>query len=344
MDEPSSRRRPTVEDLVRVSGVSRSSVFRYLGGKSLRPAIKEAIETAMRRLGYPLAGTEAARPFELLISISTNYGSFPGYGEVVEGIMARAGELGVHVRLVGGQAARAEGLDWLPPAVEGRPRGVVILGKTIQEEEAEAALLASRGIPLVLINRMIDAPGISYVSADFVAAAAEAVGHLLDSGRRRIALWEDNVRISRVQGQKVEGYRRAYTVRNLPLPEGIYANRDTEDLETAARRLLEGPQRPDAWFAMDDQAAMRVIRLAHDLGLKVPGDLAVVGMNDIEASSLARPSISSVKIPFFDAGWTAVDVLARLISRPMETAIRVILAHGLVTRESSQGGRKEKEK
>ncbi|HEY9054674.1 MAG TPA: LacI family DNA-binding transcriptional regulator [Rectinemataceae bacterium] len=333
MDQPAFRKRPTIDDVVRLSGVSRSSVFRYLSGKTLRPALSSAIETAMRRLGYPLVDSETDQAFELAISASLSFGSFRGYGEVVEGIIARAMERGVHVTL--SPALGNMDIKGNPPVFPAERRGIVIIGKSMEEEEAEARDLSAQGIPFVLVNRIPDDPSWSFVSADFRAAAREAVNHLLSLGRRRIALWDDGSRYSRVQRDKRRGYDEALQAAGIQQDSGILSSRDIEELDQAVARILHSDQPPDAWFAMDDRAAMQVIRMAHDAGLRVPEDLAVIGMNDTEASSLSRPSVSSVRIPFFEAGWTAVDILGRLIERPMEASVRVILNHQLVVRESS---------
>ncbi len=333
MDQPALRKRATIDDVVRLSGVSRSSVFRYLGGKTLRPALSSAIETAMRRLGYPLVEQAAGHAFELAISASLSFGSFRGYAEVVEGIIARAVEKGVHVTL--SPALGNMDIKGNPPVFPAERRGIVIVGKSMEEEEAEARELSAQGIPFLLVNRMTDEPAWSFVSADFRAAARDAVEHLIGLGRRRIALWDDGSRYSRVQRDKRRGYEEALSAAGISPDPRLLSSRDTEELPVALGRMLRASPAPDAWFAMDDRVAMQVIRAAHDAGLRVPDDLAVIGMNDTEASSFSRPSVSSVRIPFFEAGWSAVDILGRLMERPVEASLRVVLKHKLVVRESS---------
>jgi LacI family transcriptional regulator len=335
MDQTAARKRATIEDIVKLSGVSRSSVFRYLSGKTLRPALSSAIETAMRRLGYPVTSQPDSRAFELSISTSPAFGGFRGYAEVVEGIIARAVEKGVHVTLNHGLGF--EEIKGNPPAYPAERRGVVIIGKSMAEEEAEARELSAQGLPFLFVNRVLDEAGYSYVSADFREAAMQATVHLLDLGRRRVAMWDDGSEQSRVQRDKKRGFFAAFGAAGLePQPELLCSKIDGS-IEAEATRILSAANPPDAWFAMDDRAAMRVIRVAHDLGISVPEDLAVIGMNDIEVASLSRPSVSSVRIPFFEAGWSAVDVLGRLIERPVEASIRILLSHRLIARESSLG-------
>jgi DNA-binding LacI/PurR family transcriptional regulator len=336
MDSMLRRDRGTIEDVVRLSGVSRSSVFRYLSGKSLRPAIRDAVEAAMSRSGYSPGAfqptAQSAAGFEILVSSSSALGGFRGYAEVVEGVMARAGEMGIGVRLSAGDGGRA--VD----AASGERTVVVILGKSISEEESEIRELRKRGIPFVLVNRRIeelDGLPVNYASADFRAAAAEAVGHLLDRGRRRVALWDDGSAFYRVAREKLEGWRSAYATRGLAAPEELLARRSAEGLEEAAPRLFA--LKADAWFAMDDEAALRAIRAASARGLRVPEDLAVASVNDSEAARLSHPSVTSVRIPFFEAGRSAADILARVVERSSETSVRILLGHTLMLRETSPG-------
>jgi DNA-binding LacI/PurR family transcriptional regulator len=142
-----------------------------------------------------------------------------------------------------------------------------------------------------------------------------------------------------VAREKLEGWRAAFAARGLRSPEELIARRSEESLESAVGRLLGGREggveRPDAWFAMDDETALRAMRKASELGLSVPKDLSFASVNDSEAACLAHPSLTSARIPFFEAGRSAVDLLARLFERSAESSIRVILGHKLMIRESS---------
>lgn len=341
MELPKARRRATIEDVVELSGVSRSSIFRYLSGKRLKPELQEAVDMALRRTGYILEKEAEPSSQEILLSSPSASGGFRGYADIVEGVMTRAAEKGIRVRLGGRLGDRnkrtpaGSGAELLA-AAEGSS-GAIILGTTIIEEEADVRALQERGVPFVLVNRIFEDGGISYVSPDFEAAAAEVVGHLIGLGRRRIALWDDGSEHFRMQRDKLSGYLKAHASAGLEAPRELIFHRDAESIESVATRALAAATPPDAWFAMDDQAAMRVIRVARNRGLRVPEDLAVAGMNDIETASFAHPSITSVSLPFYEAGRTAVDVMARLACRPIESSIRIILAHRLVIRESTAG-------
>jgi hypothetical protein len=112
-----------------------------------------SVETAMRRLGYLSTDDTEKTAFEIFLSTSSQFGSFRGYAEVVEGIVARAVDVGGNVRF--GPGSGFEEGKGLPERTSNQRIGVVILGKSIEEEEKEVAYLRRQGF-LSLGNRMMD--------------------------------------------------------------------------------------------------------------------------------------------------------------------------------------------
>jgi DNA-binding LacI/PurR family transcriptional regulator len=311
----------SVDDLVQSSGYSRSTVFRFLAGKQVRPSAREAILEAAREIGYPLVKPASRDDAAILLSVPPGFEGFRGFAEAVEGVMRRAGEAGVPVIFDEAHAA-------------GRRLGVIILGKGMREEDAERRANAGTGIPCVLVNRIVDDDDASWVSVDFRAAAADAVERLWSAGCRRIACWAD-AENRRVDLHKIEGLRRAAEARGLSV--SILTPADG-DLEKIASSLLTTVERPDGWLAPSDEIAMRVIRVAVSLGLRVPEDLSVIGMNDVEGAAYFSPSITSVHVPFRACGSAAVDAVIRLLDQPIERSVKILMSHRLVERESCAPG------
>lgn len=309
-----------IEDIVAASGISRSTVFRYYAGKPVRPAASAAIERAVASLSSP-AASRLPGEREILVSLPPSYGSFRGYSEILDGLFARARELGLAVRI----ESRKPGSF--------RPAGVAVIGKRIAEEEAEAGFWREAGVPCVFVNRVFEEADRSWVSADCRAAGRDAVAHLIGQGCARIATWIDE--LSRVSRDKLRGYRDALEEAGLAFDPGLVVDPEASSLEEAFALLMGLDAPPDGWFAPDDEIALRVIALAAARGIAVPRELAVVGMNDSSAAPSLSPALSSVRLPFREMGEATVDALLRLIERPAERSVRILLGHGLAARDSS---------
>ena len=312
-----------IDHIVQASGVSRSTVFRYFAGREIRPAAAAAIDRALSVLS---SRTDSApgRSREFLVSIVPTYTRFRGYAEVLEGILERAYESGVSIRIGGHQKAG-------PP-----PQGVVMIGKNLIDEDLESAGWKALGVPCVMVNRMPEEADRSWVSVDCREAARQAVRHLLDQGCRRVAVWNDER--SRVSRDKQRGYRDALGAAGLGLDPTLILDPAQVTLDQGFAQVMALALPPDGWFSPDDEIAIQVVSLATARGLSVPRDLAVIGMNDISTAAHTVPSLSSVRLPFREMGQGTVEALLRLVEHPRERSVRILLNHELVIRDSSSRG------
>ncbi len=306
----------SIHELVRASGYSRSTVCRFLAGKTIRPAARAAILEAAAETGYPL-GTTPRTDAAILASLPPAFEGFRGYADAVEGIMRRAGELGLPVLFDEAHAAD-------------RRLAVIVLGKGMEEEDTERRERAVAGTPCVLVNRLLDDAEASWVSVDFRSAAAAAVERLCAAGCVRLACWAD-AENRRVEMHKLDGFRSAAAAAGV---KALALSPSDGTLEDAAIAVLGSGGRPDGWLAPSDEVAMRVIRIAGALGLRVPEDLSVIGMNDVEGAAYFSPSITSVHVPFRACGSAAVDCALRLLDQPIERSVKIVMQHRIVERES----------
>ncbi|WP_246074344.1 LacI family DNA-binding transcriptional regulator [Nonomuraea terrae] len=155
--------------------------------------------------------------------------------------------------------------------------------------------LAATGLPMVVLSNDSGLEGCDVVRTPEVEASAEAVEHLLAGGRRRIAF----------MGHRHEVYRDRPTGRLLGYTTALERHGADQRIVTAgaddrvaayqtATDLLSSPERPDAIFAASDRAAISAIWAARDLGLSVPGDVAIVGVGNIDEGLITKPQLSTV--------------------------------------------------
>ncbi len=223
----------TIDDLVRISGYSRSTVFRFLAGNQIRPAARDAIRTAVQQTGFGFMQAIPPRDdIVIILSVPENFAGFRGYADAVEGLMSRSAALGIPV-------------VFKETAITDKRTGTIILGKGIVEEDEERRRLEAEGKPCVLVNRLVDDKGASWASADFRQAASDGVHRLASAGCLRIGCWAGTEN-HRVDMQKKEGFLLAAQEENIT---PVFLDGDAEVLETAVARTLSSEERPDGWLA-----------------------------------------------------------------------------------------------
>jgi len=322
------------DDLVTLSGVSRSTLFRFLRGGTVRPPAKEAILSAMRQLDMPYEPVQIHKGKTLQISVRHDFRSFKGYGQAIAGFMARAEAQGFQVNLRTGNL-----LDPENPASAKRKHlvksdGVLIIGMTRDEEDYEIRCYREAGIPHVFVNRNFEDPSVSWVACNLRLAARDATDHLLDLGHAAIGTWGLTAE-SRLDADKRKGFIEAFAARGMAVDETVCLDMHTHgDMETAVQKLMDEKKMPGAWFCCSDEHALRLYKLARSNGIRIPEDLAVVSMDDAETSEYLTPALTTIRMPFQREGAIAFDILTQLMKNPEEESVRILLKHRLIVRES----------
>jgi LacI family transcriptional regulator len=215
---------------------------------------------------------------------------------------------------------------------EQRVRGLLIT--PVGDVEARLARLRLRGIPAVLVDRAAAGDALGSVSVDDVAGGRLAIEHLLATGRRRIAFLGGPLAMPQV-ADRLEGARRAVAenpgARLEIIPLSALTTREGREVgERIVARLPE--DRPDAIFAANDLVAVGVLQgLMLAGGIRLPGEIAVIGYDDIDFASVALVPLSSIRQPTGTIGRTAVRMLLGIESGPGP----VVFQPELVVREST---------
>lgn len=321
------------DDLISLSGVSRSTIFRFLGGGSVRPQTRSAILSAMQQLNMSHEEHSAHKGNILQISVRRDFRAFKGYGLAIARFMSRAEAFGFQVNLRAGNLLDDDSYGKANKKQGKNPSGVLILGMTIEEEEFEIQCFREAGIPHVFVNRVFDDPEVSWVSCNLRLAAKEAVDHLLDLGHRNIGTW-GVTHSSRIDRDKRNGFIDAFAKRGLDIPPHCLNMHNDGDLEVAVQNLIDKKELPHAWFCCSDEHAMRFIKVARTNNIRIPEDIAIVSMDDTESSEFLNPALTTIRMPFQNEGAVAFDVLRHLMENPEQQSERIILRHSLIVRES----------
>jgi DNA-binding LacI/PurR family transcriptional regulator len=194
------------------------------------------------------------------------------------------------------------------------------------------------GLPLVLIDASGDYPEVASVDNDDRDAARIGVEHLIRLGHRAIGFV--GAPLATPFGREVwQGYLAAMTDADLTIDPRLLvtSNFTVEGAMAATNQLLDLVRLPTAIFAVSDEMAIGVMRAAQRRGIAIPGDLAVVGMDDIHMGALLTPPLTTVRIDRYALGQQATDMLIGMIRQTYTGSRKITLAPQLVIRASCGG-------
>lgn len=320
------------DEIIEKSGVSRSTVFRFFRGDNVRPELRKSIIKAMDDLGYSTKEF-CLQNVVLEISVAKDFEKFKGFTEVIQGITERAESRHVTIQLVirTGDQIKKDYHKWNENS---NTKGIIIIGKDLENEKIEAQCLRDNKLPHVFVNRIIDEPGISYVAVNLRKAAYDLVDCLIKKGHRRIATLA-YPSILRIDRDKIEGYDDAFRKNGLEHDEKykfILNKGDSSD--DAIDKILNMKDKPTAFFGICDSYAMEFINKSHEKGLRIPEDIAVAGMDNLDIAQYFKPALTTVQTPFRKLGILAVDHLLQIITEDIGS-IKTVVNHSLFVREST---------
>jgi len=199
--------------------------------------------------------------------------------------------------------------------------------------------LVTAGVPLVLLDRAVVGVAADSVLVRNVAGARAAVAHLAGLGHRRIGVVSDSPDITS-SAERIQGYRQALRAAGIAPEPGLISigGPTRDDGEAAALRLLDRPDRPTAVFTANNFMTVGALRAARSLALRIPEDVALVGFDDLDWTTLVQPPVTVVRQPVADLGRVAGERLLRRLDGDAGPPKRIRLDANLIVRGSCGAG------
>ncbi|MCG8337328.1 MAG: LacI family transcriptional regulator [Proteobacteria bacterium] len=329
----------TMKDVARESGVSLATVSRALRNPDLVSVetierIKEAVENTQYEYTKSIPANGATLPVIGVIVPST---ICFGFAETIMGIQEASLEKGF-AHIVGctnydNQTERA----LLEKFQQSRVAGLILTGFSLSNESLIREIIRS-GVPTCVIWENSSDAEISYVGFDNFKAVYNLANHLISLGHRQIGILCGPFSKSDRPYRRLNGYRTALEEHAIVYDQRLVYEGDPtmEEGKKGMKQIMSLPDPPTAVLAAADVLALGALITANKMGLRIPNDVSIVGMDDIPYSEYCIPPLTTAHVPAYDMGYKSVEVIARNLNAKEPKVVHKCLDAPIVFRESTQ--------
>ncbi|MDR7252884.1 LacI family transcriptional regulator [Nocardioides sp. BE266] len=335
-------RAASVKDVAARAGVSLGTVSNVLNRPDrVSPETRGRVEQAMRDLGF--VRNESARQLRAGRSRTLAYVVLdvrnPFFTDVAEGAERAAEESDLSLFLCHSDNRASREADYLAHLVEQRVQGILVT--PVDPAAPGLAEVRRNGTPLVIVDRTREDDKFCSVAVDDVLGGRLAVEHLVERGHTRVAFIGGPDSIGQVR-DRLAGARRAWADAGLPPDQLVVvptSGLTVVEGRSAGERVmgLAARRRPTAAFCANDLLALGLLQQLSTAGLAVPGDLAIVGYDDIDYAGAAAVPLTSVRQPRQELGRRAAELVMDEADNPDHLHQQLVFTPELVARRSTLG-------
>ncbi|MCI2256672.1 LacI family transcriptional regulator [Domibacillus sp. PGB-M46] len=328
----------TIMDVAERANVSKATVSRVLndqGGyseKTKRHVLKaiEELEynpnAVARSLTNKKTHTIGIVLPDLISSLTTNF---------LNEIEAVAHKAGSSIIVCHTESKGAKTMKYLKLLHEKRVDGIILASTILQKEYYD--YIEKTKIPIVLLSTDSEYP-VSSVTADDYAAAYMATKYLIQQGHKKVGMISGN-KEEWVAGNhlpRVEGFKTALLDHKLSANEDhvVYGRFSCEDGATGLTKLIGQVPGLTAIFTENDEIGMGVLSAAYQLGIKVPEDISVIGMDNVKFCEFLNPPLTSVSLSHSEMAEKAANLIFEMIESNKAVKKNYIVSHRVVERQS----------
>lgn len=331
----------TIKDVAKLANVSTMTVSRVISNpQAVKPNTLRQVQEAIMSLDYQVNISarvlSSKKSFTIGVSVARLHRFFACvfFVEIIRGIQECVIERNYNLLIFDVISTQTDDHVAYSMLTDGRCDGLVVIAPQIGDQEV--LKLKRKGHHVVIVCGKCERKLIDYVDGDNAQAMRLAVKHFSNLGHRRIAFIGGDETMSNAV-DRLEAFRQCiaehgHDINNDYIVPGDFLKRSGYD---SAKRLFELSIPPTAIISANDKMAIGAIKSLRDMGIKVPDDVAVMGIDDIEMSKYIHPSLTTVRQPGFEMGKRAAEILVDRIDAKLEgEPIECILPMKLIVRES----------
>lgn len=334
----------TIHDIARELNLTAATISRALNDHpNISAATKELVKSTALRMNYKrnrLATSLRLGRSNVIGVVIPNIG-IKFFGYVVQGIEEVANEHGYQVLLFQSNEDPESEIHGIETLLQSNVDGIIlsVTKETVQYDHLKE--VEQRNIPLVLFDRVEDSLDLPSVVIDDYKGAYMATEHLIEQGYRQIAHISGQQHI-KIFNDRLRGYADALRTHGMQINDKLiaYGSVSVESGRLHARKMLQGKNPPDAFFAVEDLTALGALQAIKMCGLNVPRDVGLVGFGNDSFGAYISPSLTTVDQESLKMGKASAKLLIRMKNgKEKQKKISVkkqILEPVLIVRESSQ--------
>lgn len=329
-EKPSS-----INDVAKLAGVSPATVSNVLTGrKAVSPELARKVEAAVNALDYradPLASMLRSGDAKIVAVLVPDLDN-PFFTSIVSAVEQCLGQDAYEVIVASSHGDEAVEQSKLKAMLAWRPAGLIVI--PCSDAFPGRALVEASKTPYVIADRVTDTSSADTVSIDNEAAGRLAAQHLIDLGHREILIAATSLSLANIR-QRCEGARQAFSARGLPEPDIIELGFASEPESPKLTDWFRTHGAPSAVQALTNATTLRALSTIAAVGLKLPGDISLIGFDDYTWMRARATPLSAVAQPVQAMGRLLWERLSARIKGDTSPAKHVLLPCDLIIRDST---------
>lgn len=335
----SKLKKATILDVANQAGVSTATVSRVINNKDkVADATKQAVLEAIEKLDFTIKGNDDLydQDSKTILVFVTELKN-PFFVPVIDGIQNSSYKHGYDLLILQTKELYKDYPDYESVLRSQRFAGVIVLSSITSRQLKAISQKLNYRLPIVLCSEYVDDMDIPYVCIDDVESMKRATRYGLSIGRKRIAFLNSSPQQSYAV-RRERGFREVMKENNVEVIEDfvVHISSVTYNLAYAnVQHILSMDNPPNIIICVSDVFGVAAINAAKNMGLRVPEDVAVIGFDNIDLSTMVSPTLTTIDQPTYLLGYQSCELLLEKIANPNLPNKQLKLETELIIREST---------